>query len=296
MPSVVEVFNPEGTATFGRTKMPNNKKISHGKPLRCAWANGEQLIRYHDEEWGVPVHDDRTLFEFLILEGAQAGLSWSTILNKRDNYRRAFDRFDPKRVARYDQRKIKQLLADPGIVRNKLKIASSVENAKSFLRVQEEFGSFDHYIWQFVGGKPRINHVKSMGKIPARTRESDAMSKDLKRRGFKFVGFDDLLRLHAGGRNGKRPRHELLSLPGALALVSTGESMKARGRLQAGSRNLRLLFNLSLTNHARGQKDYDQSQQEHRSFHARGPHMQRIKLYASGVVEGNGGEVTHRGT
>jgi DNA-3-methyladenine glycosylase I len=157
-------------------------------PVRCAWASGELSIRYHDEEWGVPVHDDRKLFEFLILEGAQAGLSWSTILNKRENYRKAFDRFDPARVARYDRNKIQQLLRDPGIVRNKLKIASTVENAKAFLRVQEEFGSFDRYIWQFVGGKPMVNNRTSMGEVPARTAESDAMSKDLKRRGFKFVG------------------------------------------------------------------------------------------------------------
>jgi len=156
--------------------------------VRCAWASGELSIRYHDEEWGVPVHDDRKLFEFLILEGAQAGLSWSTILNKRENYRKAFDRFDPARVARYDRKKIQQLLRDPGIVRNRLKIASAVENAKAFLRVQEEFGSFDRYIWQFVGGKPMVNQRKSMGEVPARTTESDAMSKDLKRRGFKFVG------------------------------------------------------------------------------------------------------------
>ncbi|HLZ39592.1 MAG TPA: DNA-3-methyladenine glycosylase I [Candidatus Sulfotelmatobacter sp.] len=155
---------------------------------RCAWASGEQSIRYHDEVWGVPVHDDRRLFEFLILEGAQAGLSWSTILNKRDNYRRAFDSFDPTRVAKYDKRKIKQLLADPGIVRNRLKIASAIENAKAFLRVQDEFGSFDRYIWQFVGGKPRVNRWNSLRQLPARTPESDAMSKDLKRRGFKFVG------------------------------------------------------------------------------------------------------------
>jgi len=155
---------------------------------RCAWAGNELSIRYHDEEWGVPVHDDRTLFEFLILEGAQAGLSWNTILNKRDNYRRAFDGFDPKRVARYDQRKLKQLLADAGIVRNKLKIAAAIENAKAFLRVQEEFGSFDRYIWQFVGGKPRLNQWRSVRQVPARTAESDAMSKDLQRRGFKFVG------------------------------------------------------------------------------------------------------------
>ncbi len=156
--------------------------------VRCAWANNELSIHYHDEEWGVPVHDDRVLFEFLILEGAQAGLSWNTILNKRDNYRRAFDGFDPKRVAQYDQRKVAKLLADPGIVRNKLKVAASVENAKAFLRVQQEFGSFDRYIWQFVGGKPRVNKWRSLRQLPARTPESDAMSKDLQRRGFKFVG------------------------------------------------------------------------------------------------------------
>ena len=155
---------------------------------RCAWATNELSIRYHDEEWGQPVHDDRTLFEFLILEGAQAGLSWNTILNKRDNYRRAFDGFDPKRVARYDQRKVKQLLANAGIVRNKLKIAAAIENAKVFLRIQEEFGSFDRYIWQFVGAKPHVNKWRSMKQLPARTAESDAMSKDLQRRGFKFVG------------------------------------------------------------------------------------------------------------
>lgn len=164
-----------------------NKKPTQSKLIRCAWATSEQSIRYHDEEWGVPVHDDRRLFEFLILEGAQAGLSWSTILNKRENYRRAFDGFDPERVARYDRRKVKQLLADAGIVRNKLKVAAAIENAKVFLRVQEEFGSFDRYIWQFVGGKPRVNEWKS-NRIPAQTTESDAMSKNLKRRGFRFVG------------------------------------------------------------------------------------------------------------
>jgi DNA-3-methyladenine glycosylase I len=164
------------------------KKVAVSEPIRCGWAKGEQYIRYHDEEWGVPVHDDRTLFEFLILEGAQAGLSWSTILNKRENYRRAFDGFDPRIVAKYPTKKIKALLADPGIVRNKLKIAAAVENAKAFLRVQEEFGTFDRYIWQFVGGKPRINKWKSLKQIPPRTPESDAMSKDLQRRGFKFVG------------------------------------------------------------------------------------------------------------
>ena len=157
-------------------------------PVRCAWATGELMIRYHDEEWGLPAHDDRTLFEFLILEGAQAGLSWSTILNKRDNYRRAFEGFDPKRVARYDRRKTGQLLRDPGIVRNKLKIASAIANAKAFLRVQDEFGSFDRYIWQFVDGKPRLNSPRSIKQVPARTPQSDAMSKDLKRRGFNFVG------------------------------------------------------------------------------------------------------------
>ena len=164
------------------------KKIVSGEPVRCAWAKGEQYIRYHDEEWGVPVHDDRTLFEFLILEGAQAGLSWSTILNKRENYRRAFDEFDPRVIAQYRAPKIKALLADAGIVRNKLKIAAAVENAKAFLRVQEEFGAFNRYIWQFVGGKPRVNKRKSLRQVPARTPESDAMSKDLQRRGFRFVG------------------------------------------------------------------------------------------------------------
>lgn len=161
---------------------------SSGSKIRCAWATEGLSVPYHDEEWGVPLHDDRTLFEFLILEGAQAGLSWSTILNKRENYRKAFDRFDPTRVARYDRRKVQQLLRDPGIVRNKLKITSAIENAKAFLRVQEEFGSFDGYIWQFVDGKPRVNKRKFMRQVPARTAESDAMSKDLKRRGFKFVG------------------------------------------------------------------------------------------------------------
>jgi len=155
---------------------------------RCPWAKGDLYIRYHDEEWGVPVHDDRTLFEFLILEGAQAGLSWSTILNKRENYRKAFDRFDPEKVARYDGRRVQQLMRDPGIVRNRLKITSAIANAKSFLRVQEEFVTFDRYVWQFVEGKPRLNAWKSLSQLPARTAESDAISKDLKRRGFNFVG------------------------------------------------------------------------------------------------------------
>jgi len=159
------------------------------QPIRCQWANGNELIiRYHDEEWGVPSHHDGTLFEFLVLEGAQAGLSWNTILNKRENYRAAFDHFDPKLVAAYDRRKIQRLLKDPGIIRNRLKIDSAVANAKAFLRVQEEFGSFDRYIWRFVGGEPRVNSRKSLKQVPARTAESDAMSKDLKARGFNFVG------------------------------------------------------------------------------------------------------------
>jgi DNA-3-methyladenine glycosylase I len=162
--------------------------MSSDKRVRCSWANNELAIRYHDEEWGQPVHNDRVLFEFLILEGAQAGLSWNTILQKRDNYRKAFNEFDPARVARYDRRKMQQLLGDPGIVRNRLKISSAVENAKAFLRVQKEFGSFDSYIWQFVGGKPIVNARKSLKQVPARTAESDAMSKDLKKRGFNFVG------------------------------------------------------------------------------------------------------------
>jgi DNA-3-methyladenine glycosylase I len=164
------------------------QKSSESEPVRCGWAHGELMARYHDEEWGVPVHDDRTLFEFLILEGAQAGLSWNTILNKRDHYRQAFDGFDPKRVARYDRRKIEQLLRNPGIVRNKLKIASAVANAQAFLSLQEEFGRFDRYIWQFVEGKPRRRSPKSPKQVAARTPASDAMSKDLKRRGFNFVG------------------------------------------------------------------------------------------------------------
>ena len=158
------------------------------KLVRCSWASSELAIRYHDEEWGVPCHDDRTLFEFLILEGAQAGLSWETILQKRDNYRAAFDGFDPEAVARYDRRKIQSLLRNSGIVRNRLKIASAVKNARAFLAVQEEFGSFDRYIWQFVGGKPRINRWRRGARLPAKTPESDAMSKDLKKRGFNFVG------------------------------------------------------------------------------------------------------------
>jgi DNA-3-methyladenine glycosylase I len=156
--------------------------------IRCDWARNELAIRYHDKEWGRPAHQDRVLFEFLLLEGAQAGLSWDTILQKRENYRTAFDGFDPKRIARYDSRKIQSLLADPGIVRNRLKIGSAVQNAKAFLAIQDEFGSFDTYVWQFVGGKPRVNKWKLLKQIPARTEQSDAMSRDLRKRGFNFVG------------------------------------------------------------------------------------------------------------
>jgi DNA-3-methyladenine glycosylase I len=156
---------------------------------RCPWPGSDPLyLRYHDEEWGRPVHDDRKLFEMLILEGAQAGLSWITILRKRPAYRKAFDRFDARKIAKYDARKVRALLADPGIVRNRLKIESTITNARAFLAVRKEFGSFDAYIWQFVGGTPMVNRPKSMRDIPARTAESDAMSKDLKRRGFRFVG------------------------------------------------------------------------------------------------------------
>jgi DNA-3-methyladenine glycosylase I len=155
---------------------------------RCGWAKGENYIAYHDQEWGVPLHDDRMLFEFIVLDGAQAGLSWSTILNKRENYRRAFDHFNPQKVAKYNARKMQQLLGNSGIVRNRLKIASAVQNARAFLEVQKEFRSFDNYIWQFVGGRTIQNRWNSLKELPARTAESDAMSKDLKQRGFNFVG------------------------------------------------------------------------------------------------------------
>ena len=155
---------------------------------RCAWATTEPAISYHDDEWGVPVHDDRVLFEFLILEGAQAGLSWNTILKKRENYRRALDKFRPEKIARYGKRDVQRLLRDVGIVRNRLKIAATIENAKRFLEVKKEFGSFDAYLWAFVGGKTIQNHWRTLAEVPARTAESDAMSRDLLRRGFKFVG------------------------------------------------------------------------------------------------------------
>jgi DNA-3-methyladenine glycosylase I len=161
---------------------------NHEAVQRCAWPKTELDIHYHDTEWGVPLHDDRALFELLILEGAQAGLSWSTILKKREHYRSAFDNFDAKKIARYDDRKVRQLLANAGIVRNRLKIAATIQNAKAFLAIRKEFGTFDRYIWQFVGGNPLHNARRSLKEVPSRTAESDAMSKDLLKRGFKFVG------------------------------------------------------------------------------------------------------------
>ncbi|HEX5226902.1 MAG TPA: DNA-3-methyladenine glycosylase I [Bryobacteraceae bacterium] len=155
---------------------------------RCAWARDDLSIVYHDAEWGVPLHDDRALFEFLILEGAQAGLSWITILKKRDAYRKAFDRFDARKVAKYDDARVERLLANEGIVRNRLKIRAAVQNARSFLEIQKEFGSFDRYIWQFVGGRPLQNRWKATDTLPARTEQSDTMSKDLQKWGFTFVG------------------------------------------------------------------------------------------------------------
>src|SRR5882672_10191314 len=169
---------PRGPGSRGRR---NNMK----EVVRCSWARNELAIRYHDEEWGVPVHDDRIFFEFLILEGAQAGLSWETILQKRENYRKAFAGFDPLKVSRFSASRRNALMKNPGIVRNRLKIESSVTNAKAFLAVQKEFGSFDAYVWRFVGGKPIVNRGT---KVPATTAESDALSKDLLKRGFKFVG------------------------------------------------------------------------------------------------------------
>jgi DNA-3-methyladenine glycosylase I len=163
--------------------------VVEAKLARCGWANQDPMyVKYHDEEWGIPKHDDNELFELLILEGMQAGLSWYTILKKRENFRKAFDSFDPKKVAKYNAKKVSLLLKDAGLVRNHLKIQSAVTNAKALLQIQKEFGSFDDYIWRFVGGAPRINSWETMMKIPAKTAESDAMSKDLSKRGFKFVG------------------------------------------------------------------------------------------------------------
>lgn len=169
--------------------MPRKPKpLSPTGPPRCHWAANEWNIPYHDQEWGVPVHDDRLLFEFLILEGAQAGLSWDTILRKRARYQQVFDNFDPQRVARYDAKKVRALLKDPGIIRNRLKIAATIGNARAFLKIQQEFGSFDAYIWRFVSGKPKQNNWATHKRVPAKTPESDAMSKDLQKRGFRFVG------------------------------------------------------------------------------------------------------------
>ncbi|MBI5886369.1 MAG: DNA-3-methyladenine glycosylase I [Deltaproteobacteria bacterium] len=159
------------------------------EPIRCGWVSDDPLyIAYHDTEWGVPVHDDRRLFEFLILEGAQAGLSWLTILKKRENYRKAFSGFDPAKVARFREEKIQRLLLDPGIIRNRLKVRAAINNAAAFLKIQDEFGSFAEYSWQFVGNKPIKNTFKTIKQVPATTPESDSFSKDLKKRGFKFVG------------------------------------------------------------------------------------------------------------
>jgi DNA-3-methyladenine glycosylase I len=155
---------------------------------RCGWAKNDLSIAYHDAEWGVPLHDDRRLFEFLILEGAQAGLSWDTILRKRENYRAVFDDFDAKKIARYDEKKCAELLLNEGIIRNRLKIASTVQNAKSYLKIKDEFGSFDSYIWSFIDGEPIVNNWKNLAEVPAKISVSDTMSRDLKRRGFNFVG------------------------------------------------------------------------------------------------------------
>jgi len=157
--------------------------------IRCPWANGSDLYAaYHDDEWGVPIHDDRRFFEFLILEGAQAGLSWSTILNKREAYRKAFEGFDPARIARFESSRIERLMSNAGIVRNRLKIGSAIANARAFIELQRECGSFDSYVWKFVGGKPIVNRHRSLSTVPARTAQSDALSKDLSKRGFRFVG------------------------------------------------------------------------------------------------------------
>jgi len=168
---------------------PQSRKLKKRKlDRRCPWAQSDRMIAYHDTKWGVPVHDDRLLFEFLILEGAQAGLSWDTILKKRDHYRKAFNNFDPLKVSRYSQARIERMLKDPGIVRNQLKVESAVSNARAFLKVQKEFGSFDAYLWSFVGGRPIQNRFRSLKQIPATTNISDALSRDLKKRGFRFVG------------------------------------------------------------------------------------------------------------
>lgn len=168
--------------------MSQQRSMPDDSKTRCPWAKGDEYVAYHDLEWGRPVHDDRVLFEFLILEGAQAGLSWATILKKRANYRRAFAEFDPARVAKFTDRDVQRLLADPGIVRNRLKVGSTLDNARAFLEVQAEFGSFDRYVWTFVDGAPIRNQWRTLAEVPARTLQSDAMSKALRKRGFRFVG------------------------------------------------------------------------------------------------------------
>ena len=180
---------PGGRGMRRAPKTGGRRQAAVTRPVkRCAWARDELSIGYHDNEWGVPLHADRALFEFLVLEGAQAGLSWSTILRKRPAYRRAFDRFDPRKVAGYGEAKIAELLANEGIVRNRLKVRSAIRNAEAFLAVQKEFGSFDRYIWRFTGGQPLQNRWRRLEQVPARTPQSDAMSKDLTKRGFTFVG------------------------------------------------------------------------------------------------------------
>lgn len=182
-------YSPNQRSSFKfRSSVLNHPMPRPSASKPCPWPRNPLDLKYHDEEWGVPQHDDRALFELLILEGAQAGLSWSTILAKRENYRRAFDGFDAKKIAKYDARKVAALLADAGIVRNQLKIAATIQNAKAFLEVQREFGSFDRYLWGFVGGKPIVNRRRNREAVPASTPESDAMSRDLLKRGFKFVG------------------------------------------------------------------------------------------------------------
>ena len=180
---------PGGRGMRRAPKTGGRRQAAVTRPVkRCAWARDELSIGYHDNEWGVPLHADRALFEFLVLEGAQAGLSWSTILRKRPAYRRAFDQFDPRKVAGYGEAKIAELLANEGIVRNRLKVRSAIRNAEAFLAVQKEFGSFDRYIWRFTGGRPLENRWRRLEQVPARTPQSDAMSKDLTKRGFTFVG------------------------------------------------------------------------------------------------------------
>jgi DNA-3-methyladenine glycosylase I len=189
---------------------------------RCSWVSLDDLLmlQYHDREWGVPVHDDRKHFEFLVLEAAQAGLSWTIVLKKREGYRRAFDEFDPEKIARFSARRIEKLTSNSAIIRNRMKIEAAVRNARAFLKIQEEFGSFDSYCWRFVDGRPKLNRWKTMRQIPATSHESDAFSKDLKHRRFSFVGsFDGRLRPHAGRGNGKRSPRRLFPLSRGLAVI-----------------------------------------------------------------------------